>query len=805
MKILRTVIIILLFFAHRVNAQEPANVISTLAADYKTEKIYIHYDKEYYVAGETIWFKAYFYSNGKPSGLSNNFYLQFINDNGQLVSNKKYPVLGAVAKGSIIIPDSLPQGNYYIRAYTPFMLNYDEGLIYKKNIYVFHPGTSVPKSTTNETQTVSLKFFPESGYLVDGVITAVGFKAVDQFGTPVEINGVIKTTDGITIASFKSYHDGMGKVQFKPQAEKKYIAEVETEAGKRTYPLPEVSESGVSLKIQDEKGGKKFQLSRSEKGKSAFEKILLLVEINKNVVYENEIAFEDYPSVIGHLVTDSLPSGILHFTVFSSEGIPLAERLSFVNNGEYKSDVTLNTAGLNTQKRAANSFEVEFPQLIQRSCSVSITDLPQFSFNDDDNIVSRLLLTGDLKGYIHDPSWYFENHNDSSGVALDNLMLTQGWSRYDWKKLMANQFPEKKFHDENLISISGVVVDEKTKEPLSGGKLNIYLEAEDSTTQNFEANPDDNGAFRLDSLYFLGKAKLFYAYTDAKGKTRPALVIPDENGVDKNVWIVPGNISEMVNRKSLKAMTNKNEIDKRSEYVKIAKDEIIELENVNLKTKTNRKPIDDVNDEYTTGVFREMGKVNLDNVNDPVNDKSMNAIDYVKNRVPQLEIQSGRFVNRKNISLMTGQKWVVGIFLNEQPVEMNFLRTVRAKDIALVKFYEAGWVGVGSGSPGGAVAIYTKEKFVEEQKPEKLNYWEHNGYAITKQFYSPDYSKTDAKQPTIDNRTTLYWNPDLITDAETKSIKLDFFNNDFSKKFKVVIEGFDAKGKLIHLEKIVGD
>lgn len=124
--------------------------------------------------------------------------------------------------------------------------------------------------------------------------------------------------------------------------------------------------------------------------------------------------------------------------------------------------------------------------------------------------------------------------------------------------------------------------------------------------------------------------------------------------------------------------------------------------------------------------------------------------------------------------------------------------------MALIKFYEAGFVGVGSGAPGGALAVYTKEKFVEN-KPDKLEYVIYNGYSITKEFYNPDYSVTDLKHIIADNRSTLYWNPDVYTDAETKSVKLNFYNNDFSKKFKVVVEGFDASGKLIHHEKIIGN
>ena len=312
------------------HAQHIDSALTVLSTQFPTEKIYIHYDKEYYVAGETIWFKAYLYSDGKPSGISNNFYLQFIDTKGNIISNHKYPVLGATAKGNISIPDSLPQGNYYIRALTPDMLNYEESFVYKKNIFIFRPGTT--PGGTKPSQTVSVQFFPESGYLVDGILTVVAFKAVDQFGVPVEVSGTIKTTDGVTVAPFKTYHDGIGRVQLKPQADKKYIAEVETIAGKRQFNLPDVQAAGINLKVLDEKGGKKFQLARSSKDKEQFETLLLVVHTNNHVIYETEVSFEGYPSIIGHLLTDSLPSGILHFTVFNDKGVPLAERLSFFDN-----------------------------------------------------------------------------------------------------------------------------------------------------------------------------------------------------------------------------------------------------------------------------------------------------------------------------------------------------------------------------------------------------------------------------------------------------------------------------------------
>jgi len=801
MKKLLFTVFSLLFAVLYLAAQKFETALMALSAQHQPEKIYIHYDKEYYVAGETIWFKAYLYSDGKPSAAANNLYLQFTDSKGRIVRNKKFPVLGAVAKGNVEIPDSLPQGNYFIRALTPEMLNDDEAFIYKKNIFVFK--LSATAKEKSPPQNVSLQFFPESGHLVDGILTVVGFKAVDQWGTPVEINGIIRSGEGTTISSFKSYHDGIGKVQFKAQAGKTYIAEVETDAGKRSYQLPEVKASGINLKVQDEKGGKKFQLSRSEKDNAQFGSVWVVADINNQVIYENEITFEDYPSVIGHLVTDSLPSGILHFSVFNKDGMPLAERLSFVDNKEYKSSATITPTKISVEKRAANDIELNFAEAIQRSCSVSITDASGGSFADNDNIWSRLLLTSDLNGYVYNPAWYFSVSNDTTKQAIDNLLLTHGWSRFNWTKILAYELPVKKYSDQPMISITGRVTDDKKNELLSGGNLNIFLEAEDSTSRNYDVLVDAAGRFRMDSLLFMGKAKLFYAYKDSKGKTKPALVSIDSDTLRQPVELIPSGMLYNMIIRDINPNTSKEEVNTRYDYLKSRLDETKELEKVTVQAKSNKKPIDIVNEKYTTGVFKSPGKVEIDNINNPANDKSINVVDYVKNRIQQLELQGGRFVNRKNISLMSGQKWAVGIFLDEVPADINQLRVLRMDDVALVKFYEAGFVGVGSGSPGGALAVYTRDKSNRDEKPDKLRFVEYKGYSISKEFYTPDYSNKEIRHPASDNRTTLYWNPDVYTDTETTSVKLNFFNNDFSKKFKVVVEGFDAMGKLIQTEKII--
>jgi hypothetical protein len=783
-------------------AQKAEQALSVLLKDFPSEKLYLHYDKEYYVSGETIWFKAYLFNDGKPSSLSQNLFLQFADSKGNVVASQRYPVMGAVIKGNIHIPDSLPPGNYYVRALTPAMLNGGEDFIYTKNLYVFRPSAPAPAAPATPPA-VSLQFFPESGHLVAGILCVTAFKATDQYGAPVAVEGILKTEDGTTLTSFRSLHDGIGKLQFKPQAGKKYIAEVETAAGKRTYALPDVLPGGINLKIQDEKGGKKFLIARSEKDKALFAQLQIVVQLNNHVVFESEIDFENYLSIAGGIGTDSLPSGILHFTVFNKEGMPLAERLSFNDNGEYRSKATINPVITATAKREANELELLFPDGMQRSCSVAIIDLPGTPFSSNESIVSRFLLTSDLRGYIHNPAWYFEQQNDTTRQALDNLLLTHGWTRFNWAKILANEYPVVRYTDRPLINLAGVVADPRTKTPLAYGKLGFFVEGEDSATQTIEAVVDEKGRFKIDSAAFFGKTQLFYGYTDKNEKQKPALVLLDENAAEQAVQLVPAGLAAKTASANPFLFQQKEELERRQQQVKTALDQVKELANVNIVSNSSRKPVDIVNDKYTTGAFRGTAKEVLDNVNDPVTDRSLNSIDYIKNRIQQVEYAGNRFVSRKNFSLSSGQKWPVAIFVNEQLADVTQLVTIRAVDIALVKYFDAGFVGVGSNFPGGAISVYTKEKLPEERKPDKLESVVYNGYTITKEFYNPDYSNKTIRHPQSDQRTTLYWNPDIFTDSETRSVKVRFYNNDFSTAFRVVMEGFDASGKLIHTEKII--
>ncbi|MEO6671264.1 MAG: hypothetical protein ABIN36_17405 [Ferruginibacter sp.] len=772
------------------------------ALDAGHEKIYIHFDRPYYTAGETIWFKAYIYNNGLPSMQSNEFYLQMEDGKGRIISKKKYPISGATVSGSISPGDTLLQGYYKIKAITKAIALDDERFLYSKNLFLFSPAEpSQKKARTNKS--ISLQFFPESGHLIDRIKTQVAFKATDETGNPIAISGVIKSDSATVITTFKSFHDGIGKIAFTPHLSDVLFAQVELNAVKYQFPLPAVEATGIYLKVAEADSGKLFEITRSKKDNDQLDSIRMVVTQNNDTVFQSGLTFANAQTLNGVLKTRNLPSGILHFIILNKNGLPLAERLSFVNNSEYLDQTELLLIKRDSSKRAVNRFELKFKDSIQRSLSISITDFTAQEFPDKENICSRLLLTSDLRGYIYNPAYYFENDDAEHRLALDNLMLTHGWTRYNWKKKPGSKF-ENIFDDHRyFITISGSVNEINSDKAVSNGNLHLQMLTEDSTFETYDITVNKNGRFKIDSLLFFGNARVLYSYTSASGKRTAVNLHIDKDNTEQLFLLLSG--IDTVNGYSAKQQNNVE--DKIMPVLTQFSDpKFKQLSTIILKTKLKR-PDDRMNEKYASPLFRSTGRIILDNINKPYPNKSLDVVNYTLANMHLLAYDRdyNSFVNRKNFSLQTQKNWIVELLVDETVSSIDIAKTITMDKVAMIKFYEAGFVGVGTSAPGGALAVYLKKY---EDDPASYNdpqkNFTYNGYSITQEFYSPDYSLPSPTNNSADNRLTLFWNT-FASGKDAQDMKFNFFNNDISKKLHIVVEGFDARGKLIHYQKTFGE
>lgn len=752
------------------------------------EKVYVQYDRPYYTAGQTIWFKAYLYNSRFPSQLSSEIYLQVEDEGGKIIERSKYPVNGATVAGNILLDESLPGGYYTIKIITDKSAPDNASFFYSKNIFVYN-AQERQKDTLLQKQ-ISLQFFPESGHLIDRIKTQVAFKAIDERGNPVNVEGVIKTDSSGVIANFKSFHDGIGKVSFTPHISEPLFAELNINGKTLKYPLPKIESSGLYMKISDAEGGKSFELTRSKNNSDFFDTVRLVVKMNNDTVFETVIPFENNQSMVGMLKTEGIPSGIMHFIVLTKANIPLAERLTFVNNKEYISAPQLITIKRDSTKRGFNSYELKFPDTLDRTYAIAVSDAWAQDFPDKENIYSRLLLTSDLKGYVYNPGYYFEKDNAETKQALDNLMLTHGWTRYTWRKEPVTITNTNHY----LLKFSGLVTDQRNGQPVTKGALGLQVISEDSTFQFYDAVVDNSGRFSLDSLIFYGNAKIYYSYANSNGKSVAVNIKPDEDKSDE--------IYKLLSSRGVE----ESQIEKldTSFYGRIPSPQLFEgkykqLSTVFVKTKVKR-PEEKINEKYASVLFRGSGKIIRDNINEPYNDKSQSVIDFVLNNIRTIAFDrdAGTLVNQKNFSLQSGKNWKVEVMLDEIAVPVTSARSITMDHVALIKFFEAGFVGVSSEAPGGAVAIYMKK--IDDNKnpvtPGNEKFISYKGYAVTQEFYKPDYEHVSREHSAPDNRMTLYWEP--VVDKGAR--RFSFYNNDISKKLNISIEGVDVSGKLIRYE-----
>ena len=291
------------FTPAKLNAQVIENTINLYGVNFPQEKIHIHFDKEVYLPGETIWFKAYLFEEYLPSARSTNFYASLYDEEGKLIQQQLCPIFNGTTDGHFQIPDSLKSKQLICRAYTTWMLNFDTAFLFTKAIKLINNDAKVD---ANKIKTVSLQFFPEGGDLIEGTRNTIAFKANYNNGLPFEINGVIKKQQTSEVVQpIRSVHDGMGRFDLEIQANESFYLEWMDDRGalQQTY-LPSAKPTGVSLKLAQVNNDIVFNLVN----KLSKDSLHILMYLYQKVFYKTDIAVPVPESYTGTVAAGALPN-----------------------------------------------------------------------------------------------------------------------------------------------------------------------------------------------------------------------------------------------------------------------------------------------------------------------------------------------------------------------------------------------------------------------------------------------------------------------------------------------------------------
>jgi len=786
-----------------------ASLLASFSQNHPTEKAYLQFDKPLYVSGDTIYFKAYITGGDthRLSTISGILHVELINPENKMEQSMKLQLDSGITRADFALPDSLPAGNYRIRAYTRWMRNDGDNNFFEKIICVgaIKP-VKVPENLVKQpalNPKPDIQFLPEGGSLVTGINTKIAFKAIRQNGLGMGVNGIVTDNENKEVVSLSSAHLGMGEFVLMPIAGKTYSAKITYADGTRdSIALPKAETDGIALSVNNDSLPKavvtitaNHTFYLQNKGNA----YTLLIYSGGLVATVN--CKLDSPVIRLDILKRKLRTGVATATLFSSANEPLCERLFFVQNYDQLSlsintDKTIYTQRENVRVELNALNRKEAPSEGDFSISAVNESLLPETNTESDNILTYLLLTSDLKGNVEQPNYYFADTSAVVRKNLDNLMLTQGYRRFDWKRLLDTTKRTLSFQPENGITISGRV-DDLANKPIVNATINLIPSKGGGL---LTASTDGNGLFQFSNLLFTDTARLVLSAVNGKGKNSTKIAWFNDNKDIPPILTLPIGFLFRVRDTVLSAYTEneKKELMIVSNYVDRKS---IMLKQVNIRDK---KP----DNQYRTQSLAGAGGADQVMHAEELEQIQGSLVTSLNGRLHGVVfVGSGPFYKEPYLmtSLMTNfgpanppKKMLIvidGVQVTSD--ELNFLSSTDVETVELLKYASTSIYGVAGA--GGVLVITTKQRRQLNLKnipstgvlPITVM-----GFYKARQFYSPKYDTPAAlSNKQRDLRSTIYWNPEIKTDKDGNA-SFEYYNADGAGTYKVTIEGIDKDGNI---------
>jgi hypothetical protein len=373
-------------------------------------------------------------------------------------------------------------------------------------------------------------------------------------------------------------------------------------------------------------------------------------------------------------------------------------------------------------------------------------------------------------------------------------MMTNGWRRFKWQEVLAGRWPLIKEKPDGYLGIQGQISG-VNKTALAQQEISGMFQTKNGGKQFITIPVEPDGSFFVPDMIFFDTARIFYQFNNDKNKTLSSRANFDfRNTILNQPLQVPVDrqwITRLSGADSIYSSKNKLIAQK----VLDAEKKVQTLATVQVTAQQKSKK-DKMEAEYTSGLFTGDGTTFITE-DDPFANSAMSIFNYLQGKVAGLQItMSG------GTPTLSWRGGTPALYLDQMQMDVNSIQGIPMTDVAMIKIFRPPFFGGFGGGSGGAIAVYTKKGGAGNQDVKGLDAATIHGYSEMKEFYSPNYSIVDPAQSAEDYRTTLYWNPSVYTDKDRRRIILSFFNNDITKRFRVVVEGMNVEGKLTRIEKI---
>ena len=830
------------------------------------EKVYLHFDNTSYFKGDNIWFKAYIAISGnlQASPLSKTLYVELLNPGGEVVDKRILKIADGQCHGEFAL-DHLPfySGFYEVRAYTKYMLNFGEDVIFSRLLPVFNrpktegdyaekkmlgytrsgPAGNYPmkRSRPEKGNTVNVRFFPEGGNLIQGVESRVAFEATDEAGNPIDVTGIVTDGSKQEVCRFATSHEGRGVFSYMPTDDKgKTVAEVEYERKKYRFELPNSILTGVVMEVDNltHPDSIIIALRRNEQTPPEMLGIAIICGYNPLKAY---FAFTEVQVTYFQIDKNDLSTGVSQIVLFNGKGEILCDRLVFagINNRlEIKANAEKST--YLPYESVEMDFSVTDPQSnpVKTSFSLSVRDGAN-EVGGHHDILTDLLLMSDIKGYIKNPSYYFEQKQDfvetlQATSHLDVLLMVQGWRRYSWKQMTGVEPLEIKYMPEQGIEVHGTVVTLVREKPKENVDVSLLLNQKEEETEKSESAytsfiSDEKGRFSF-VTDVQGTWSMILSVME-KNKKKDHKILLDRVYMPDPVMYrfsdLQVSITEANGIQPVEETSDQEQVEDFEEEMPENQDSISKL---GIDQKTHRLPEVTVKAKRRTReqeIFRSRStsiayydvSSEVDDIYDRGDFLGDDLFMFLKKMDNNFTLERPFYGGSDSIGgyeefisynlrpvLFIVNYEKTGVEFNDE-LKHRILRLPAIKSIYINKNTSvmANYIVPPIGSLLSPYEIASKmgcAVFIETYPAGKIpvsgakgvRKTRLDGYSVVKEFYNPNYAELPPELDS-DYRRTLYWNPSVTTDA-TGVVKIQFFNNGSCKDFSISAETVTPQGKI---------
>jgi TonB-dependent SusC/RagA subfamily outer membrane receptor len=582
----------------------------------------------------------------------------------------------------------------------------------------------------------------------------------------VDVTGTVYNSEKKPVVDFSAHAKGMGHFVLKPVKGEKYYALVTSGSESFKVNLPAPLEKGIVMNVDNSPADiicVKLTSNRFRTNDRYANEVILIGQTRGKIHFSQIVDLsEDSAEVTINKYL--FPTGITQITVFSGRLIPLAERLVFINHKDFVS-FSLKSVGRITKDslmlKIVSTSNVEVP--VQTDFSMALLDADNIDKERFDcNIIHYMMLTSDLNGYVEDPQFYFTDTDAGKFQALDNLMLTQGWRRFSWDKVLSGKQPEPEYKIEKNITIEGKITREFFEIPLSD--CNVRLTVLDQYNDLFYTSSRNDGSFKFDNMIYFDTVNVRIEANKPSGRKNLVIVLPEFEP------------EEIVNYYGDLFLTTSSTRDNKAYRKKMHVETLRRMEEERTKEAERNK---------VTGIYGEPDDIIRA---EDIPEGYTNVLQVIQGRVPGVDVQGNRVIIRgvKTIYGSTDPLYVIdGI-----PVEnVQSVLSIPIQDVDRIEILKGTSTAIyGSRGANGVIAVYTKRgEFMVKGRIE----FKMLGFATPHDFYRPkfNYSGTAGENRPV----TLGWIPEIKTDQNGCATVRQSLPESV-ERIMIIIEGLSIDG-----------